>query len=261
VAQSPASTVLPWRFGVLAFISAFLLTIRLVSAATPPYEPTENYDRQQIEGWPVLVHKSLRTPEHRDLADRVLALLKVKLFEIARAVPPAALAELKKVPIWIELRDEKYPGACYHPSADWLRANKFNPDKAGAVEIGNAENFLAWSRDQPWMVMHELAHAYHHRVLGHGYAPVKSAYESAKRAGRYDAVLRIDGRTERAYALNNDQEYFAESTEAYFGTNDFYPFVRAELQQQDPEMTRVLEKAWNDPPGKGEKGRRQKDEG
>jgi len=55
---------------------------------------------------------------------------------------------------------------------------------------------------------------------------------------------RNNGKTERAYALNNDQEYFAESTEAYFGTNDFYPFIRQELKEDDSNIYSVLEKAW-----------------
>ena len=39
-------------------------------------------------------------------------------------------------------------------------------------------------------------------------------------------------------------EYFAESTEAYLGVNDFYPFVRAELNRHDPRMYRLLRKIW-----------------
>jgi len=39
-------------------------------------------------------------------------------------------------------------------------------------------------------------------------------------------------------------EYFAESTEAFFGANDFYPFVRAELQRHDPAMDRLLLRFW-----------------
>ncbi len=46
------------------------------------------------------------------------------------------------------------------------------------------------------------------------------------------------------YGLNNHKEYFAESTEAYFGVNDFYPFVRAELKEHDPKMFGVLEAVW-----------------
>ena len=47
-----------------------------------------------------------------------------------------------------------------------------------------------------------------------------------------------------AYALNNPQEYFAESTEAYFGVNDFYPFVRAELKEHDPDMSSLMQTLW-----------------
>jgi hypothetical protein len=143
---------------------------------------------------------------------------------------------------------------CYHVSPWWLREHDMNPEKAGGVEIANALNFLAWTHDQPWMVLHELAHAYHHQVLGAGHAEVKRCFERAAASGSYDSVLRMNGRRERAYALTNPTEYFAELTEAYFGTNDFYPFVRPELEQHDPEMVKVLERAWgvekpaNEPP-------------
>jgi hypothetical protein len=123
---------------------------------------------------------------------------------------------------------------CYHPSAEWLRAHDMNPAKAGAVEIANPRNFLKWTKEQPWMVLHEMAHAYHHRVLKHDHAGIKDAYARAKASGNYESVLHINGRKQRHYALNNDQEFFAEASEAFFGTNDFYPFVRAELKLHDP---------------------------
>ena len=50
----------------------------------------------------------------------------------------------------------------------------------------------------------------------------------------------------RAYALNNDQEYLAELTEAFFSTNDFYSFVRAEVPVRDPHMYKVLCKLWDE---------------
>lgn len=53
------------------------------------------------------------------------------------------------------------------------------------------------------------------------------------------------------YALNNSQEYFAETSEAYFGTNDFFPFVRAELKEHDPRGFGLMEKVWGVGKGKG----------
>jgi len=133
---------------------------------------------------------------------------------------------------------------CYHPSADWLREHLMNPDKAGAVEVANAKTFLDWTHQQPWMVLHELAHGYHFQVLGTDHADVRACYEQAVKSKSYESVLHHDGKKVRHYALTNDKEYFAEATEAYFGTNDYYPFVRAELKEHDPKMYEVLEKVW-----------------
>ena len=95
--------------------------------------------------------------------------------------------------------------------------------------------------------MYGLAHAYHHKVLGHGHPGIAKAFKQAKQAGTYAEVRHISGKTKPHYAMNNDKEYFAESSEAYFGKNDFYPFVRAELKQHDPNMYALLEKLWNPP--------------
>ena len=54
------------------------------------------------------------------------------------------------------------------------------------------------------------------------------------------------GRTVKHYGLTNQMEYFAECTEAYLGVNDFYPFVRAELNEHDPGMFQLLKKIWGE---------------
>jgi hypothetical protein len=51
-------------------------------------------------------------------------------------------------------------------------------------------------------------------------------------------------RWDRAYAMTDPMEYFAESTEAFFSRNDFFPFDRAELERHDPEMARLLVELW-----------------
>jgi Mlc titration factor MtfA (ptsG expression regulator) len=59
-------------------------------------------------------------------------------------------------------------------------------------------------------------------------------------------VSRIDGREARAYAVTDPMEYFTEASEAFFGTNDFYPYVRSELRRHDPEMSELLGKLWHE---------------
>lgn len=76
------------------------------------------------------------------------------------------------------------------------------------------------------------------RFLGDGLAnaELKPAFENAKRTEQYGSVLRINGCEERACALTNPMEYFAEAGKAFFGTNDFYPFVRPGLKRHDPTL-------------------------
>ena len=99
----------------------------------------------------------------------------------------------------------------------------------------------------PYLLLHELAHAYHDKVLSFKNEAIKAAYEKAKASGTYDEVERFNGNDivkDEAYAMTTPQEYFAELTEAYFGKNNFYPFNRNELKEHDPEGYAVIEKAW-----------------
>ena len=193
------------------------------------------YEDRTIEGWTVKVHS--------DVGPEAVRLLETRLQDIVRLVPAKAVGELRKVPIWIGGREGKGI-AQYHPSRGWLEKNGYTPEKAKAVDLGSAADFLRETKRQPFMVLHELAHAYHDRVLGFGHERIRAAFDAAVKAGKYESVLFWDGRKVRHYALTSPQEYFAEGVEAYFGTNDFYPFVRAELREHDPELFEILEAVW-----------------
>lgn len=231
----------------------FLLLVPLIEAAAPPpprkaaYDPLESYTEQKLRGWKLLVHRDLLEAKHATLRRQTLELLDDHLYRIVRVIPAGPLAKLREVPIWIELAHPRHPCMCYHVSKQWLKDNQMNPAKAGAVEIANVRNFLTWTHDQPWMVLHELAHAFHHRILSFEHAAIRVCYEEAMRNKRYTSVLHIRGENRKHYACTNPMEYFAEMTEAYFGCNDFYPFVRAELRQVDPRMYELLEKLWEIP--------------
>jgi hypothetical protein len=174
------------------------------------------------------------------------------LEEIVRVVPKKAVAELQKVPLWINPEYPKTPPrAEYHPGADWLRENGRDPAMEKAVEFTNVRIFEAECRRMPNFALHELAHAFHHRTLrmSYGNLEIKAAYDKAKFSGKYDRVERKDSegriRMDRAYSMTNPQEYFAECTEAYFSHNDFFPFTREDLKQHDPEMFTLLQKLWD----------------
>ncbi len=196
---------------------------------------------RDIEGWRVHVAPTLAG----ELETRTLGLLGERLREIARNVPEPALSRLREVPIWMGNGNARGPRGEYHPSADWLRRNGYDPAKAGGVEFDNAGFFT--TAPQPMMVMHELAHAYHHQVLGRDNARIREAFRRAAASGSYEKVMRNNGREVRAYALTNEGEYFAELSEAFFGTNDFFPFVHEELRRHDPFMHDLLHELWGVP--------------
>jgi hypothetical protein len=212
--------------------------------ALPGAEPTALYSVKQIEGWRVLISAELMKKEHESLRGDVLKLLESQLYQITRVVPTEALAKLRKVTIWVERAHPRHPCMCYHVSPEWLKQHGMNADKARGVEIASCKNFLSWTRDQPWMVLHELAHAYHDQVLGFDHAKIKACFDRAVSSKSYEQVQHVSGKKVKHYALSNPREYFAEATEAFFGTNDFYPFVRAELKSHDPGMFELLEKLW-----------------
>jgi hypothetical protein len=223
---------------------------------TPPRSAAVLRETRDISGWQVHINKKLLEAEAEDTA-RALAGLKKMLDEIVSVLPAPAVTELKKVPLYFSTAYRPgRSGAEYHPDAGWLGANGRDPIMARGVEFSGVHDFEAEMRRMPNFALHELAHAYHHRVLADGFdnADIKAAYDRAMAGGGYERVERSfgegNGRSntfERAYAMTSPMEYFAETTEAYFTRNDFFPFTRAELKKHDPGMFKLLETLWGVP--------------
>ena len=208
------------------------------------------YITRDVSGWSVHINQGL-LDSAADLTELAIKLLQVQLDEIVVVVPASSVAELKKVPLWISPEyPATQPRAEYHPAAKWLRENNRDPAMAKGIEFTNVRIFEAETRRMPNFALHELAHAFHDRVLplGFGNSEIKAAYGVAKQSGKYDKVERRDseGRTrfERAYAMTSPQEYFAESTEAFFSRNDFFPYNKKELIQHDPETAKLMADIW-----------------
>lgn len=216
-----------------------------VAADAPAFEPTEAYEDHEIDGWKIKLNRRLLKDEP-ELCAQALRELEHQLYQVTRVVPKPAAAKLRTIPIWVELEEKNHPCAAYHPDVEWLVEHDINPEKQRCVELANARNFVAWSVNQPWMLLHELAHGYHHQFLESGFRnpEVQNAYEQANDGTRYGQVSHIGGGERAHYAATNPMEYFAETSEAFFGTNDYYPYVRAELQQYDPVGLATIKKLW-----------------
>jgi hypothetical protein len=222
---------------------SMVLVHMILSMGCAAPRPTSEYELHDVHGWTVLVNPDLDAD--LQLKNDTMDLLDDHLFRITGTIPSPALDRIRDIEIWVELDSHKNKLMCYHPSLKWLILNGYNPDKEGTVELGNAQLFLDLAHDeQPWMVLHELAHGYHDQVFGYDDPTIIAAFKAKVDQGDYEEVLHITGKHQKHYALTNHKEYFAETTEAYFGTNDFHPFVRGELLKVDPVGAKLMQDTW-----------------
>lgn len=231
--------------------------VKLSGPPPPPAKPTSHTTRE-IEGWRVRVDDRLLAPPAEALGRRALDFLAAKLADIRAVVPAKPLATLQTVTLVLDLSHGELRSAQYHPSAAWLRANDYATNLAKCVHFPRAADLPTRRNinEQPWVVLHELAHAYHDQVLGFDHPQVAAAYGEFKRSGHGEQALLYDGRRVRHYGLTDAKEFFAEMTEAYFGVNDFFPFNRAELLTSAPEIHALLRSIWDgDGVEAGEAGR------
>ena len=234
-------------FGLLLSLHA----TQLVADEAQSNIPAIQRETRVVLGWNLHINTELLTREPK-ATKLAITLLKKQLAEIVRDVPEPAVVELKKVPLYFS---PSYPGdptgAAFHPSAQWLREHGRDPVMERSIEFTNIPIFEAETKRMPNFALHELAHAYHNIVLKDGFnnATVIAAYDRAKQSKSYDRVEQFTGVRGKsnfmmAYAMTNQMEYFAESSEAYFSKNDFFPFNRSQLKTHDPEMVEVLIELW-----------------
>ena len=205
-------------------------------------------ETRQVGGWTLYIRQELLTKD-KEATEKAVSILKDMLDEIVRVVPAKAVAEMQKVPLYFS---PEYPGtgpcAEYHPDPGWLKAHQRDPGMAKCVEFTNIRIFEAEKRRMPNFALHELAHAYHDRVLTFEEPRITKAYIKAEAGGTYNDVdvRNAEGKTHKAksYAMSNHKEYFAETTEAFFSTNDIYPFNKEDLKKHDPDMFTLLEQVW-----------------
>jgi hypothetical protein len=225
--------------------AACVLVATCVEAAEPAAKPTSHSTRQ-IEGWTVRVDNRLLEGSQAAPGSPALKVLTARLVAIALVVPDPALTQLRAIPIQLDLTHGALHNMQYHPGAGWLRDHGYSEQLAKCVHIPDTAHFLSpfENHRQPWAVLHELAHAYHDRVLSFDEPRISAAWKKFRASGRYDSVVTSPGGNREHYALTDQKEFFAEMTECYFGTNDFYPFVAGELKQAEPEIFNLLRDIW-----------------
>ena len=220
-------------------------------SSTPPALPTAHTARD-IEGWNVRVDDRLLHGDAAAVGARALKLLAARLVAITIVVPEKALEKLRAITIELDLDYGDLHAMQYHPNAGWLKGHGYSEQLVKCVHIPAAENFLSpfENHRMPWVVLHELAHGFHDQTIGFEDARVTAVWKKFCESGKYKSVLTSPGPMREHYGLTNQKEFFAEMTEAYFGSNDFYPFVAGELKQAEPEIFDLLAEIWGPLPGR-----------
>ena len=224
------------------------LHAELYATHDPRFGPA-GFETRDLAGWTVFVSATLKIQEP-DRTAHAVTILAGQLANIVKNVPATAVAALHRVPIWLTPPPPSgKPSIEYHAHGAWLDDNGRDVAMAKGVQISNIARLEEEAIRMPWFALHELAHAYHDQVLGFDDAEIKAAFVEAKASGIYDNVERWLGNGkpntfERAYAMTNEKEYFAECSEAFFGRNDFFPFTRDQLKKHDPRMFGLLERVW-----------------
>ncbi len=213
-----------------------------------PAKPT-SHTIKKLEGWAIRVDDRLLKAPDAELGTKALRVLEAKLGDIKAVVPTDKLKKLQAVTIVLDLTHGNLGTMQYHPDAGWLKANGYSTDLAKCVHLPRAAELTTRElvNEQPWVILHELAHAYHDQVLGFDEPRIKEAHAKYKKSGRGEKVLHHDGTRVKHYALTDPMEFFAEMTEAYFGVNDFFPFNRAELKEHEPAIYELMMHVWESP--------------
>lgn len=215
-----------------------------------PVDLPAEHQVKAVQGWSVKVDTRLLEPQHQELANEAIECLDKQLFQVRRTVEPSRLAKLQRVTIWLDLTYDTLTSEQYHVSPEWLKGQGYPTELAGCIHIPQAAYFSdkRHQHEQPWAIMHELAHAYHDQELTFDHPPIVKAWEEFKANPDFAKVLHVNGSRQPHYATTNHHEFFAEMSEAYLGTNDFFPFNNAELKTSLPPVHELMQSVWGPVP-------------
>lgn len=239
----------PLKFSRLATLAVLVAA----TGATASPEKTKSavevvrvdHEVRQIEGWNVHVDVSLLEGEHKETGDLALRILGERLHQISLRLPAEPVERMKEVPIYLD-RDHPLGNAHYHPAADWLSDHGYDPAMAKAVQLTRAGSLIREARgpNSASVMLHELAHAYHDRVLDFDHPEILAGYKAFCDSRKFDHTAHTSGRRKPHYGLTDHKEYFAELTETFFVGNSYYPFNHYQLHREHPSSYALIARIW-----------------
>lgn len=179
-----------------------------------------------IHGWNVEIRGG--APSKRAEA---MGFIKHDLSVINKTLPKKALKALYETKIVIGgLPDQK----------GWAVTDT----KSNEIRFKNVFWFVAGRSAYPDVMWHEMAHAYHGKVLDHDLKPFNEAYEKHKKRFKVHGRKSLPLKKQNApveylqYANTNGYEYFAEMSVVFFG-------MHRSWARLDPETEAIFQAAWH----------------
>jgi hypothetical protein len=208
----------------------FLLLFIPIGFGTSGDEPTV-YKTVRALGWKIKINSKFYEGD-TSILRKSFKLFGEELTAINDILPKRALDKLYGVVFWLE-DESKLSG---HTGMYIGR---------GGIVVSVTQYYAFKTSDNEWVIMHELAHAYHDRVIGFDDEKIIRTYKLIKQAGLYKDVQHRLSSYAHGYALKNAHEYFAEISTCYFGINNYYPHDRADLRHYDPIGYALVEEMWH----------------
>ena len=257
------------RFPRLIFLCAFSISLtardlilaaawQAIATRQPPAEPTINYRRPvreyrdvRMDDMRVSVEKQLQD-EAPQVGKKALERLKALRTQVLASLPLKASKQLRRLSFFL-MYGPKAKGGGRSNGLDYIQkdAPRFHPELdsrwGDAIVVYCAQNYIdisdLWARKA---LVHEFAHAYQLEHWPEHQPDIQSAWEHARDSGLYLNVHDIEtGKTlERAYALVNQLEYFAELSVMYFARCNYQPSNRDRLRSYDPLGYAMIRKLW-----------------
>jgi hypothetical protein len=185
------------------------------------------------------------------LARRSLARLNKNIDQVLEILPPHSHPFIARQQFWMMYGPKataggKASGLAYFrpgsPKFDVKRDERWN----SVVVVYDAKNYVAltdlWALKA---VLHELAHAYQLEQWPEKEPHILAAYDNAMSQNLYRNVKNDKGGVfSKAYATQNQLEYFAETSCMFFARCNYQPYHRLELKQYDPVGYEMIRRQW-----------------
>jgi len=266
MALTPARRQIAGCAVVVALLLAFPSWSRTGDPPADRHDSTDTHELYYGGGFDIVIPKEF-IDERPDDARAALETLSDRLEAASAVIPADRLRKLTDVRFLIEWKPahaKLAPTLAHYLLLDWGADwdNRY-AGKGGSVEVLAERALIGTSgaritKTLPYWALHELAHAYHDRVVVDIKEKVRKAYRNAMDRGLYANVITRypqDGLYNpfplsskgRAYAATNEWEYFAELSVAYLAWNPTFPHTQKDLNGYDPDGYQLMVDAWGIP--------------